>query len=161
MTQPHSPDGTHILRHTLATLAYRANRILADAPEGFADFEAGEGVMTPRKMLNHMTIILGFAHSQLTETEFERPTKVNDWKVEVSRLYETITALDQVVEAGLGAGGDTVLRMLQGPILDAMTHVGQLSMLRRLAGSPTPADHYIKATVTIGRTGADQAPAAG
>lgn len=161
MTQHASSDGTRIFRHTLATLAYRANRILSDAPEGFADFEAGEGVMTPRKMLNHMTIILGFAQSQLDQSEFERPTKVSDWEVEVSRFYDTVTALDKAAEKGFEAGDETILRMLQGPILDAMTHVGQLSLLRRLAGSPTPADHYIKATITVGKTGTDQAPAVG
>lgn len=160
MTPAGNLEGTQVLRHILATLAYRSNRILADAPEGFADFDAGKEVMTPRKILNHMTVLMGYAQSQLTGTEFERPTKVSDWGVEVNRLFDSITALDREAEAGFKAEEETILRMLQGPILDALTHVGQLSMLRRLAGSPTPADHYIKASITIGKTGRDQAPAA-
>lgn len=155
-----SPDATHLLRHVLATLAYRANRVLDRVPSSYADFDAGHGVMTPRKLLAHVSGILAYAQAQLTGAEFQRPAPVDDWAAEVDRFFETLTSLDRAAEAGLSAPPDTVLRMLQGPILDAMTHVGQLSMLRRLAGSPTPKDHYIKATITVGRTGRDQAPPA-
>lgn len=160
MSESPTPDTTQLLRHTLATLAYRANRVLADAPEGFGDFDAGQGVMTPRKMVNHMSMILAYAKSRLTGEEFQRPTEVDDWSMEVDRFYETVSALDKAAEAGFRADGEMVLRMLQGPILDALTHVGQLSLLRRLAGSPTPKDNYIKAQIELGKTGKDQAPAA-
>lgn len=159
MTESTTPEPKQLMRHTLATLAYRANRVLDGAPEGFADFDAGQGVMTPRKMLNHMSLILTYAKAQLMGDEFQRPTEVDDWSMEIDRFYETVTALDAAAESGFKADGETVLRMLQGPILDALTHVGQLSLLRRLAGSPTPRDHYIKASIIVGKTGKDQAPA--
>lgn len=153
-------NADQVVRHALATLAYRANRVLEGAPAGFGDFDAGHGVMTPCKMLAHMSLILAYARAQLLGAEFQRPTEVDEWSMEVDRFFDTIGQLDRTIEAGIAADGATALRMFQGPILDAMTHVGQLSMLRRLAGSPTPRDHYIKATITIGRTGRDQAPAA-
>lgn len=155
-----APDSTQIIRQTLAALAYRANRVLDGVPDGYAEFDAGQGVMTPRKMLAHMSGLMAYSLAQLTGSEFQRPAPVDSWAAEVDRFFEGITALDRAAAAGFSAPPDTVLRMLQGPILDAMTHVGQLSMLRRLAGYPTPKDHYIKATITIGRTGKDQAPPA-
>jgi hypothetical protein len=161
MTGSTLPDSTTLLRHTLAALAYRASRVLGATPSGFADFDAGQGVMTPRKMLNHVSTILAYTQAQLEGGEFQRPTEVDDWSMEVDRFFETLTLLDRALESGVSADGETVLRMLQGPILDAATHIGQISMLRRLAGSPTPKDHYIKAAVSVGRTGKDQPPPAG
>jgi hypothetical protein len=160
MTETDLPDSTTLMRHAIATLAYRASRVLTATPSGFEGFDAGQGVMTPKKMLNHMSTILAYAHAQLMSEDFQRPTEVDEWSMEVDRFFETLTLLDRAVESGMRADADTVLRMLQGPMLDVATHIGQLSMLRRLAGSPTPKDHYIKAAVTIGRTGKDQPPPA-
>jgi hypothetical protein len=50
-------------------------------------------------------------------------------------------------------------RLFQGPIADALTHVGQLAMLRRVAGSPAWSENYSVAKITAGCVGADQ-PAA-
>lgn len=150
---------TYLLRHLLATLAYRATRTLENAPDGFGDFAAGSGVMTPREILAHMSTILGFANSQLTSTEFTRPQPGN-WEHETKRFYATLAELDKTFSDNLTADSAVVIKMLQGPLIDSLTHVGQLATLRRLAGSPVARDHYIKAEVTVGCVGPDQpAPA--
>lgn len=143
-------EGGTVLRHLLASLAYRANRALEGAPEGFADFEAGEDVMTPRQIINHCAVILGYANAQLAASEFTK-TEIENWNAEVERFFMALADLDQTIESRLQADRETVLKMLQGPLLDAFTHVGQLNMLRRLAGSPVPRTNFIKATIEVGQ----------
>jgi hypothetical protein len=48
-------------------------------------------------------------------------------------------------------------RLLQGPFSDAMTHAGQLALLRRLAGAPVPPENFIVANIESNRLGPDQA----
>ncbi len=146
-----------IIRHLLATLAYRATRVLKDAPEEFAGFSAGEDVMTPRAMLAHVSMILSFADAQLFGSDFERFGPAPTWEAEVERFYATLKTFDDHFASGTPNDEAKLLRMLQGPLLDAFTHVGQLAMLRRLSGAPVCKDHYIKAEIEIGRVGSDQA----
>jgi hypothetical protein len=49
--------------------------------------------------------------------------------------------------------------LFQGPIADALTHVGQLAMQRRLTGAPTRGENFFVAVVTAGQVGEEQ-PAA-
>ena len=151
--------GTHVFRHTLATLAYRANRVLDGAAPEFGDFSAGEGVMTPTAMLDHAGAILSYANLKLTGVKGER-VQPADWAESVENFYNQLGALDKAAAEGFSADEDSTMRMFQGPILDALTHVGQLATLRRLSGSPVPPDHYIKAQIEVGRVGQDQAPSA-
>jgi hypothetical protein len=48
-------------------------------------------------------------------------------------------------------------KLFQGPIADALTHVGQIAMLRRMAGCPVRGENYFVAPIEIGRVGAEQA----
>lgn len=161
MNDEGASDAQTLFRHLLATLAYRATRVLEDAPEGFADFSAGEDVMTPHAMLAHVSMILSFADAQLFGSDFERFGPARTWDAEVERFYATLKTLDDHFAAGTPEDDARLLRMLQGPLLDAFTHVGQLATLRRLSGSPVCKDHYLKAQIEIGRVGSDQAPPAG
>lgn len=156
MTEATTLDGTKIMRHTIATLAFRGAKVFEELPSGFADFSPGEGVMTPIEIVNHVSTILGFAHARLTGAKFEQLEKL-DWDGEEERFFHYLSQLDEATTAGYGCEEATMLTMLQGPILDAFTHIGQLSTLRRLAGSPTPPAHYIKADIQIGRVGKEQA----
>jgi hypothetical protein len=155
MTAVQNLTTTDLLRHLVATLAYRATRVLEDAPPSFGDFSAGQGVMTSREMLAHVSTILGFANSQFAGTQFDRP-KPGDWNHELKRFYDTLAELDGTLAKSAPKDPGIVLKMIQGPLADALTHVGQLATLRRLSGSPVAKDHYIKAEVQIGRVGADQ-----
>ena len=46
--------------------------------------------------------------------------------------------------------------MFQGPIADALTHIGQIGMMRRMAGAPVRGENYFKADIAAGRVGAEQ-----
>ena len=145
-----------LLRHTLATVAYRAARVLEDAPEGFADFD-GAG-RRPEQILAHMGDLFDWALSMAEGDQRWAPVPPRGWVEEKQRFFAALTALDAYLTS------DQPLhvpleRLLQGPVADALTHVGQLAMMRRLAGSPTRGENFYVAAVVVGQVGAEQ-PAA-
>lgn len=145
-----------LLRHTLATLAYRAEKAIHNAPAGLADFSAGKGLRTPVQILAHMGDLLDWALS----CSLGRQTWINSepkpWNQERERFFAALKkfddflASDQPVQAPLD-------RLFQGPIADALTHVGQIAMLRHMAGEVLKAENYYIADIETGRVGADQA----
>lgn len=148
---------THLVRHQLAALAYRFQKAVRDTPAGFAAFEAGAGVRTPRAIVHHMNGVLGYLRALLAGGDvglhYDHPEL--DWAGEVAELHATLGDLDALLERG-GPSLEQLQRALQGPLADAMTHVGQLAMLRRLAGSPVRGENFFLADVRVGRVGADQ-----
>ena len=78
------------------------------------------------------------------------------WDQEVARFFAALTAFDRRLASGepLECPAE---KLFQGPIADALTHVGQLAMLRRMAGCGTRGENYFRATITAGRVGTDQA----
>jgi len=150
-------DKRSLLRHFLAALAYRTQKALRDAPEGFGDFQAGGGVRTPRELVRHMTSVLGYARTFFIGGRY-RPEVLPSLQDEVVRFHEMLEALAAHIEAGDPLlQGMTPEQLLQGPFSDAMTHAGQLSMLRRLAGTPVPPENFIVADIRAERLGIDQA----
>lgn len=145
------------IRHVLASLAYRTAKALRDAPEGFPSVEAGEGVRTPLEILAHMADLMGSAAATLIDREADRRTEPETWPAEEERFFEELTRTDKLVASGAGRE-ETLMRLLQGPIADALTHVGQLALLRRIAGSPIPEEIFYRAEIVMGRVGRDQEP---
>ena len=145
-----------LLRHTLAALAYRAERALEGAPDHFAGF-AGAGRM-PVQILAHMGDLFDWAFTISLGDEQWHTTLPHPWAEEKARFFGALKAFDDFLasDAQLRASID---RLMQGPVADALTHVGQLAMLRRLSGSPTTGEDFFIADVTAGRVGADQPPA--
>jgi len=146
-----------LLRHALATVAYRAARALEGAPDHFAGF-AGAGRM-PVQILAHMGDLFDWALSAAMGQERWHAAQPRAWAEEKHRFFESLQTLD----AFLATGGELhapVERLLQGPVADALTHVGQLAMLRRLSGSPTHGENFIDAEIKAGQVGADQPAAA-
>jgi hypothetical protein len=143
------------LRHTLATLAYRAAKPLRDAPAHFATFAAAPGTRTPAQILAHMGDLLDWALSLARGEQAWRDSAPAAWSREVERFFEAIAALDAYLAGGepLGRGCE---RLFQGPIADALAHTGQLTMLRRLAGNPIRGENYEKADIVAGHLGLDQ-----
>jgi hypothetical protein len=135
-----------LLRHFLAALAYRTQKALRDAPDSFGDFRAAEGVRTPRELVRHMTSVLGYARTFMIGGTY-RPEPKPDLPSEVARFHAMLEDLGARLDSGAALQGTTPEAMLQGPFSDAMTHAGQLAMLRRLAGSPVPAENFIKADI--------------
>ena len=149
-----------LLRHTLATLAYRAAKALRDAPEGFADFRVGEAqtaTRTPAEILAHMGDLFDWALSQAEGNERWSPGPPLPWEQECGRFFAALTKFDQYLASGAPVHRAADL-LFQGPIADALTHTGQIAQLRRLAGSPVKGESYSRAMIEVGRTGADQAP---
>lgn len=146
-----------LLRHFLAALAYRTQKALRDAPRGFGEFSTGQGVRTPAQLVRHMTSVLGYARTFFIGGQY-RPDPLPTFEEETARFHEMLEDLSRHLKAGTPLReGISEERLLQGPLSDAMTHAGQLSMLRRLAGSPVAPENFIAADVTSDRCGPEQA----
>jgi hypothetical protein len=146
-----------MLRHFLAALAYRTQKALRDAPAEFATFEAGGQVRTPKELVRHMTSVLGYARTHFVGGRYW-PEPLPDMASEITRFHDMLEDLARHLDAGTALqGGTTPERLLQGPFADAMTHAGQIAMLRRLFGSPVPPENFIVAEIDGRRLGPDQA----
>ncbi len=142
-------------RHTIATLAYRCGKTLRGAPETFADFRIAEKTRTPAQVLAHMGDLLDWVLSQAKGNEEWHNSKPLPWDQEVARFFAALEALDAYLasDAPMAAPAE---KLFQGAIADALTHTGQLAMLRRLASSPVKGENYHRAHITTGRVGPDQ-----
>jgi hypothetical protein len=146
-------DKRELLRHTLAAVAYRAARALEGAPDHFAGF-AGVGRM-PVQILAHMGDLFDWALSASVGHEQWQTTQPRAWPDEQQRFFSSLRTFDAFLasEEPLRA---PVERLLQGPVADALTHVGQLAMLRRLSGSPTRGENFYLAAIASGQVDAKQ-----
>jgi hypothetical protein len=150
-------DKQSLLRHFLAALVYRTQKALRDAPAEFGDFRAGEGVRTPAELVRHMTSVIGYSRTFFLGGQY-RPEPLPSLQEEIIRFHLMVEDVAGHIEAGTPlAEGMTEERLLQGPFSDAMTHAGQLAMLRRLAGVPVPPENFIVAEITAERLGINQA----
>lgn len=147
-------DHIHVVRHWLATLAYRANRVIEAAPLQYPNFSVGKGVRTPVEIVHHISDILALGYEILSPGASRRPHEqqaVATWPEEVERFYTELESLDKLVQTELEVSEHTWNRFIQGPMADVMTHVGQLVMLRRMADAPLPAQRYSIAGIEAGR----------
>jgi hypothetical protein len=150
-------DKSILLRHFLAALAYRTQKALRDAPPEFDNFRAGNEVRTPAELVRHMTSVLGYARTFFIGGQY-RPEPLPSLNDEVVRFHTMLEDLARHLEIGTPLPqGISAERLLQGPFADAMTHAGQLGMLRRLAGVPVPPENFIVADIEPGRLGLEQA----
>lgn len=145
-----------LLRHTLATLAYRGGKAVRNAPDGFGEFQAGEGVRSPGQILAHLGDLLEWALSIARGQQKWQDSKPLPWERDVQRFFAALQKFDDFL-----ASNEPVHvpleKLFQGPIADAFTHVGQIALLRRLAGGPVKGENYFVAEIAAGRVGADQA----
>ena len=149
-------DQRNLLRHFLAALAYRTQKALRGAPAAFGDFNAGSDVRTPTELVRHMTSVLGYARTYFVGGQY-RPSPLSTLDDEVVRFHEMVESLSaHIANDDPLAEQTTAERLLQGPLSDAMTHAGQLAMLRRLAGIPVPPENFIVADIDAERLGIDQ-----
>ncbi len=139
-----------ILRHTLAALAYRASRAVENAPEGFGLVRAREDTRSAGEILAHMGDLFDWAVSLAEGQHVWAPQPPKDWNAEVARFFSALKAFDERLASGaiLNVAPETIF---QGPIADALTHVGQLATLRKLAGSPVLGENYFRAEIVVGR----------
>jgi len=149
-------DSRSLLRHTLATLAYRGAKTLRNAGPNFAEYGAPETSRTPAKILAHMGDLMDWALSMADGRREWHDSAPLGWEKECERFFAALKKFDDYLasEKPLEASAE---KLFQGPIADALTHVGQLAMLRRMAGVPIKGENYFVADVTVGCVGADQA----
>ena len=150
-------DGRTLLRHTLATLAYRGGKAIRDAPDGFSEFRVAEMSRTPGQILAHIGDLMDWALSLAEGAQRWQDSTPLPWPEEGRRFFETVRRFDERLKdpAPLGCPEKS---LFQGPVADALTHVGQIAMLRRIAGAPIKGENYFRAEIVVGRVGADQTP---
>lgn len=148
-------ESRQLLQHFLAALAYRTQKALRGAPPEFGAFRAGTHVRTPQELLWHMTGVIGYAQTMLRGGEFA-PPRLATFTEEVDRFHDTLASLHQDLGDSALEARMTDRQFLQGPLSDAMTHAGQLAMLRRLAGSPVASENFIFADIRSGNVSSAQ-----
>jgi hypothetical protein len=136
-----------LLKHFLAALAYRTQKALRDAPHEFASFRAAHHVRTPHELIRHMDSVLGYSRTFFVGGSYQPPVFA-DFASAIDHFHEVLADIAIHLELGTELRGITPEILLQGPFSDAMTHAGQLALLRRLSGSPVPPENFIFADIT-------------
>ena len=145
-----------LLRHVVATLAYRGRKAVAGAPPDFSEYRAGPSSRTAGRILAHIGDLLDWALALAEGRKDWRDSEALPWEQGAQRFFTALAVLDARLASGqpLTASPE---RLFQGPLADALTHVGQISLLRRLAGSPVKGENYFVAEIAAGRVGPEQA----
>jgi hypothetical protein len=148
-----------ILRHTVATLAYRAGKALRGAPPEFAVYRANATSRTPAEILAHMGDLFDWALKMADGKHEWHNSQPLAWDQETARFFSALEAFDRRL-ASAEPLAFPAEKLFQGPIADALTHTGQIAMLRHMAGCKMRAENYVKADISVGRVGAEQSPPA-
>jgi hypothetical protein len=144
-----------LLRHAVATLGYRADKVLRDVPPGFAEQRASASSRAAVEIVSHLGDLMEWAE-RMARGEYKwAPQPSADWRASCDRFFGALKALDTaLVEAPLDAYPADVI--FQGPVADALTHIGQLALMRGIAGIPIKPESYARAEIVTGRVGRDQ-----
>jgi len=146
-----------LLRHAVATIAYRGGKAIRGAPDGFATFGVGGGTREAAYVLAHINDLMEWTLRLANGEKTWRYSVPGTWEAETERFHEALARLDGYLAspARLHLG---IEQITQGPIADALTHIGQISLLRHCAGSPVRSEVMILSHIEAGRVGPDQAP---
>jgi hypothetical protein len=145
-----------LLRHALATLAYRGGKAMRGAPESFAGFRANDSTRTPLQIVTHMGDLMEWCCSLARGEKTWKDSTPQSWDHEVMHFFDALQRLDQhLASQPLQCKPE---RLFQGPIADALTHVGQIAILRRIAGAPLRGENFYAAEIIVGRVGSEQTP---
>ncbi|HUJ49588.1 MAG TPA: hypothetical protein VLW25_05295 [Bryobacteraceae bacterium] len=153
---PRQDPARELLRHIVATLAYRAGKTVRDAPASFAAYQASQSTRTPAQILAHMGDLADWALSIVSGQQQWHNSEPLPWPREVSRFFASLASLDAYLASEQLLHGD-IGKLFQGGLADALTHTGQIAMLRRMAGCPVRGENYYVAHIEAGRVGEDQA----
>ncbi len=155
-TSANADPKRELLRHALAAVAYRGGKAIRNAPEGFTVFHSHEGVRSPGRILAHMGDLMDWGLSIVSGNPRFHASEPLPWAAEVSRFFAAVESLDGYLASGQKIHADPG-KLFQGGIADALTHTGQLAMLRRMAGCPVRGENYYMADIVPGRVGPEQA----
>ncbi|HUM06692.1 MAG TPA: hypothetical protein VLT90_14595 [Terriglobales bacterium] len=149
-------DARTLLRHALATLAYRGGKTLRDAPASFANYRGHETTRSPVEILAHIGDLLDWALSIAAGKQEWHNSKPLSWEKECDRFFAALKKFDDSLASNQPLHVSEE-KLFQGPVADILTHVGQIAMLRRRGGAPVRGENYFMAEITTGRVGQDQA----
>ena len=154
-THTKAEDKRQLLRHTVATIAYRGGKAVASVPDGFNSFRVNDTTRTPEQILAHIGDLFDWALSLARGKQAWNNSTPKAWDDEVARFFGALKAFDDYLSSDdeLGCSAE---KLFQGPIADALTHVGQISLLRRMAGGPVKGENYFVAEIEAGRVGPEQ-----
>ncbi len=144
-----------MLRHTLATLAYRGGKTVRDVDQEFANFRPAPTSRTPAEILAHIGDLLDWAVQLADGKHVFRESSPLPWDQEVARFFRGLETFDKRLASDEPLGFSSE-KLFQGPIADALTHIGQIAMLRRMAGKPVRGENYFMAEIIAGRVGSQQ-----
>jgi hypothetical protein len=145
-----------LVRHGIATIAYRGAKAIRGAQNSFATYHIGDKTRTPAQILTHIGDLFVWARAAVQGNPEWNESKPLAWADEKERFFSSLKNFDDYL-ASEQAIQITPEKLLQSPIADALTHIGQIAMLRRLAGSPISGENFLEAEITIGRVGFEQA----
>jgi len=141
-------DVRALLRHLVATLSFRFAVSVNGAPTGFGEHDPGQGAMTPIQIVRHLSKMMRFVRSHFDKTQVVDQPELSDFEAECERFQESLAHLDESIAAAETLDIAQMKTFLQGPLADALTHIGQLAMLRRLAGSPVEKTNFLRAEIS-------------
>ena len=153
-----SESARQLLRHSVATVAYRGGKALRGAPDHFGSFHIGDKTRTPAQILAHMGDLFDWALSIAQGQQTWHDSTPLPWSDEVDRFFAALKKFDDYLASGEPLHSPAE-GLLQAPVADSFTHIGQIAMLRRLAGSPVKGENYFKAEIAAGRVGLEQSAA--
>ncbi len=146
-----------MLRHTLATLAYRAGKTVRDAPPGFGDYQPAEVGRTPVQIVAHMGDLFDWALTMADGDPVWNEAVPLPWEQEAARFFAALERFDGRLASGAPLA-QPATKIFQGPVADALTHTGQIAMLRRMSGAKMRGENYFRADIATGRVGGKQTP---
>ena len=141
---------SELLRHFLATLSYRTTRAIQDVPPHFPTLDIGKNARKPIEILNHMTFLMAYVIHCYEGIDLDEFRHLKTWEIETNLFYETLEKLDLILSEGVTPSERSVEQLIQGPFSDAMTHVGQLTLMRRLADAPTTYENFMSSNIHKG-----------
>ncbi len=145
-----------VLRHVAATLAYRAAKVFRDVPDDFHRMSVAPSARQPVEIVAHLADLMGWGTRLVRGEYLWKAEGGDDWATEVRRFFDGLAALDRELAATVPSA-ESIAQLIQGPLADALTHVGQLAMLRGIHGSAVRPESYARAEIVPGRVGLEQA----
>jgi len=143
-------DTLDITRHLIASIAYRFNVAVNEAPQGFGDYEVGNGGWTPCEIVRHMTQVVRYAQFTIDTEPYAKELNPLEFDDECDRFIQHLRTLDLTYYSADLISTESLKKIIQGPLADITTHIGQIAMVRRRAGAPVEREHYMKANIEAG-----------
>ncbi len=140
------------LRHTLATIDYRFQKSVKYRNTDFGDYSLGKESRSPKEIINHMFFVLNSTTVFIQEERIQKkePDKL-DLELEIERFNLEIKNLDKVL-AENELDMNYSKRLLQGPLSDVLTHIGQIAMLSRLNNNPIEGEDFSSSQIRTEKT---------